>query len=272
MSKFIIAFLFTFINITMAHAQLGQSANYGTRSLSLGGISATLNGADAIFNNFSNIASIDSLSVLVSSERRFELHELTSVAIGAQLPVGNIGNIAMSISSYGFDEYKEQKFSILYARKISSKVSISLNLDYNNLRIEQFGNKGFLSFGLGVSGTLGSGFRYGVYIFNPEKIEIAEATEVPAFLKLGVVKTFSAELGLFGEVVKVIDEDINVIIGFEYKPIDVFSLRLGYNTNPGAFAFGLAYQGFPSISIETGTQYNTILGLTPGVTVKYLSK
>jgi hypothetical protein len=272
MSKVITAFIFTIVNISLANAQLGQNASYGTRSLSLGGISATLNGADAIFNNFSNIGSTDSLSLLVSSERRFELQELTSVAIGAQLPVANIGNIALAISSYGLDEYKEQKFSLLYARKISSKVSISVNLDYNNLRIEQFGNKGFLSFGLGASGSLGKGFRFGVYIFNPEKIEIAEATEVPGLLKLGVQKTFSADLGLFGEVVKVIDEDINVVLGFEYKPIDVFSFRLGYNTNPGAFAFGLAYQGFPNISIEGGSQYNTVLGLTPGITVKYQRK
>ena len=272
MSKVITAFLVYIINISIANAQLGQSANYGTRSLSLGGISATLNGADAIFNNFSNISNSDSLSVLVSSERRFELQELTSVALGFQLPVAKIGNIGLAISSYGFDAYKEQKFSVLYARKISQKVSISLNLDYNNLRIEQFGNKAFLSFGIGVSGDLGKGFKYGVYIFNPEKIEIAEATEVPGYLKLGIQKHFSEDLNLFGEVVKVIDEDINVIIGFEYKPINILSFRLGYNTNPGAFAFGLAYKAFPNISIEGGSQYNTVLGLTPGVTVKYQRK
>lgn len=269
MSKSIILFLIFMLTAYHSYSQLGQNSNFGTKSLSLGGISTTLGGGDAIFNNFANITASDSLSALVSSERRFELEELTSVSLGIQLPISKLGNVGVSVFSYGLDEFKEQKFSLLYARKISKNISMSLNFDYNNLTIQQFGNKGFISFGIGSSGGLGNGYSYGIYLFSPEKIEIAEATEVPGYMKMGVKKTFSSNLNLYTDIVKVIDEDLNVILGFEYNPIKAISLRIGYNTNPGAFAFGLAYQGLPNITIEGGTQYNTILGVTPGVSVKY---
>jgi len=269
MSRILLLIFFCLSSVYVLEAQLGINANYGARSLSLGGISATLNGADAIFNNFSNIKTTDSLSVLVSSERRFELEDLTSIAFGIQVPLSKLGHFGLMISNYGLDEYKEQKFSFLYSRKISQKVSLSVNFDYNTIAIQQFGNKGFISFGIGASGDLGEGFSYGVYIFSPEKIDIAEATEVPGYLKLGIQKKFSSELSLFTEAVKVIDEDLNVIVGLEYQPLKLLTLRFGYNTNPGAFSFGLAYTGITNLAIEGGTQYNTILGLTPGITVKY---
>jgi len=272
MSRLLLVLFYFILCTGLVHAQLGQNANYGTRSLSLGGISSTLDGSDALLNNFSNITNSSDFLAIVSSERRFELEDLTSIAFGLHLPVAKFGHLGFTISSYGLDEYQEQKFSLLYARKLSQKISVSLNFDYNNLRIEQFGSQGFISFGIGIAGDLGNGFNYGVYIFNPEKIEVAEANEVPGFLELGIQKEFSKSLILFGEISKVIDEEANLSIGFSYNPIEILSIRLGFNTTPGAFSFGISYKALTNLSIEGGSQYDPILGLTPGISLKYNRK
>lgn len=261
--------LFFCLSHLFLYAQRATISNNGTKSLSLGGISATLTGTDAIINNFSNVTNLDKFSAIASSERRFELNELTSAIVGLQMPLGKFGHAGVVISAYGFDEYKEQKISLLYGRKLSENLSISANFDYNTFNIDQFGSKGTFSFGLGASGSLGSGFNFGVYVFNPEKIEIAEASEIPGYIKAGVSKYFSSKISLYTELTKYIDEEMNVSLGIDYQLIDVLNFRIGYNSSPGAICFGIAYNGISNLVIEGGTQYNTILGVTPGITLKY---
>ena len=272
MQRLLITFFVSCFFLCKILSQQGVIVNNGSKSLSLGGISSTLDNADAILNNFSGITSSSNLMVIASSERRFELEELTSATFGVSLPVAKIGYLGLVVSTYGFEEYTERKMSFGYARKLSQYISISANFDFNTVSINQFGTKQFISFGLGISGRFSNDFRYGVYIFNPEKIEIAESNEVPGFIKVGINKEFSKTLSLYSEVHKPIDEDINFLLGVDYQLIDDFSVRVGYNTNPGGFGFGLSYSGVPQLVLEGGTQYNSILGLTPGFTFKYMPR
>ncbi|MBT8231492.1 MAG: hypothetical protein HKN51_14255 [Saprospiraceae bacterium] len=256
------------MSLSVAYSQRGTIVNHGTKSLSMGGISSSLKGSDALLNNFSAIVGETEFSGLLSSERRFELEELTSAILGVHLPV-EFGHIGLVVSSYGFSEYKEQKLSLAYARKLSKYLSVSANFDYNSFRINSFGNKSVLSFGIGFFGKLSDNLNYGIYLFNPEKIEIAEATEIPGFINVSLSYKFNEDLTLYSEIEKVIDEEINFKLGVAYQMIDKLSIYTGFNSLPGAFSFGLSYKMLNIVTIEGGTQYDTLLGITPGITVKY---
>ncbi|MBT8230909.1 MAG: hypothetical protein KJO50_11660 [Bacteroidia bacterium] len=266
--RFLILFQFLVYSVSY-NAQRGLNPECGTRSLALAGIYTTLDGADALFSNFSNLGSETSFMALGSTSRRFELTELTTASLGFSFPLKNVGYMGLSFSSYGFETYSEQKLSLLYARKIFDLLSLSLNLDYNLLRINSHGHTSALSFGLGLTGQLSGSIYYGINIFNPERIEIANNTEMATAIRCGFKFILSGQLTAFTELKKVIDEDPNMIFAMEYLAGDKIFLRLGTHTNPGGISFGIGYQLSDRLSLDSGVSYNTLLGLTPGFCLKY---
>jgi len=254
--------------VAKGHSQRGIVPQFGAKSLGMGSISSTLDGADALFNNFSQVTSQTKLSAIVSSQRRFSLSELTSVSAGFHLPLKSFGHFGLAMSSYGFEDYKEQKMSLMYSRKIKGFVSLSANFDYNILRITEHGSQGYISFGLGLSGDITKTLSYGLYIFTPEKIEILSNSEVPTYLQFGVSNQFSDKLTAHFEIEKIIDEQINFKTGIDLMLISSFYLRAGFNTHPSQVSFGLGYS-FQNFMIDGAVNYDTLFGTTPGVSLKY---
>lgn len=252
-----------------ANAQRGVTYNHGTKSLSLGNVSSVLTGADAILNNFSAIDDDITFSAIASSERRFSISGFNTAIVGFQYKLADLGHIGAVFNTYGFEDYSENKFKIMYARKITSKMNLSVNFDYNSIRIVNFGSKSFLSFGLGVYGQFMDDLSYGVYLFSPEKLEIAEASEVPGYIQIGITKRFNQGLSAYLEVEKPIDFDPNIKLGIDYNVFNKVNLRIGYNTAPSAFGFGISYILNETLGLDLGSQYNTILGMTPSMTIYY---
>jgi hypothetical protein len=259
----------TLFSGTFLHAQSGLVADQGARSLALSGISATLNSSDAVFNNFSNITDTQGFGAIASSLRRFNLSELSVASIGVYNKLGNFGHLGLNFSHYGFEDFKNQRFSLLYARKLSQIISVSANFDFNTIRISEFGSSSSIGFGIGISGLITDNLKYGISIINPEKLEIAEATELSPVLKFGLSFALSRKITGYTEIEKIVDEDINIIVGIEYLMEDKLSLRMGVHTNPGGFSFGLQYRIHARFIIDGAASYNTLLGLTPGLSLKY---
>lgn len=266
--RFLLIIITTFHFVGLG-AQRGINADNGARSLSLSGISSTLNNTDALFNNFSNLSDATSIALMASTQRRFELAELTTASFGVALPVQKIGVFGLTFSNYGFEEYSEQKITLAYARRLMDKVSLSVHFDYNNLRVSEFGSTSAFGFGLGLSGELSDNLSYGISIYNPEKIELVQNTELLTTIKFGLAYKTSKAVTIFTEVEKIIEEDINLIFGLEYLIQEKVFLRISSNTNPGAISFGIGYVFSKNLSIDGGFGYDTLLGTSPGLTLKY---
>lgn len=266
--RFILLFLLLCFSLNV-QAQRGLNPDFGARNLALSGINTTLDGHDALFNNYSNLAGSNSFMAMGSTNRRFELPELTTSSLGCSFPIGSVGNLGISFSNFGFDSYSEQKFSVLYGRKLFNQLSLSLNLDYNLVRINSYGNTSAFSFGMGLSGNLSEFLSYGIYIFNPEKIEIANNTEIASALRFGLKMKLSEKISAFGEIEKIIDEELNMIFALEYLAAEKIFLRLGTHTNPAGMSFGIGYLFSEFLSFDGAAAYDTLLGFTPGFSVKY---
>jgi len=247
-----------------------MTPDFGARSLAMAGIGATLEGSDAVFNNFANSVSNDGLFLLANTQRRFSLSELTSASFGIQSSIQRFGHIGFAFSNYGFEEYSEQKISVLYARQLHKLISISANFDFNSIRVSEYGSGSALSFGIGIAGKISEALKYGIYIFNPEKIEIAENTEILSSLRIGFSYIISQKVSSFVEMEKIVDEELNIIVGMEYLMADKVFLRVGANTNPGSVSFGLGYYLSNSLAFDGAVNYNTLLGLTPGLSLRYM--
>lgn len=253
----------------LALAQRGLIEDQGARSLGLAGISSTLDGSDALFNNFANVTATDRFGVMASTQRRFNLEELTVVGIGAHIKAGNFGHLGLRLSQYGFDEFSQQQVSIHYARQLNAYIALAVNFDFLSVRINEFGSTQSVGFGIGLSGKINDQLRYGIQILNPEKLELTEGTELNSLIRAGIVFAFSEKLNLYTEFEKNINEDPNLIVGLEYLLSDKFYARIGANSSPGGFALGLQYRHNSRFIIDGGAGYDTILGTTPGISLQY---
>ena len=266
--RFIILILLIYYS-TRAYAQNGINPDFGARNLALSGISATLDGPDAMFNNYSALAGTKSFMAMASTNRRFSLTQLSTTSIACSFPFQDMATLGFSLSRFGFEYYNEQKLSVLMARKIFNGFSMSINLDYNLINIKDYGHAGSFSFGLGLSGNISETLSYGIYIFTPEKIEIAPNTKISSAMKFGLKTLLSTKLRIYGEIEKIIDKDINMIFALEYLAVDRLFFRIGTHTNPAGISFGIGYPFTDSISFDGSASINTLLGFTPGFSIKY---
>ncbi|NNE26279.1 MAG: hypothetical protein HKN09_05510, partial [Saprospiraceae bacterium] len=157
-----------------------------------------------------------------------------------------------------------------YARKILSNLSIAAHLDVNLIQIQDLGSNSTLSFGISLAGKIDDKMAYGISIFNPEKIEIATESEIASAIRVGLNRQVSTNLKLYLDVEKIIDTPLNILAGVEYKPAESLKIRMGSSTNPGGISFGLGYTlGDGKLKIDGGSQYNTLLGFTPGASLNY---
>ncbi len=255
-----------FINLAQRNIQ-----NFsGARSIALGNIKSSLDGADAIIHNFSQISfSTDKIHYLLGSEQRYNLKELSNIFAGMHYSRPGYGSFGLSFSKYGFKDFNEAKYGLSYARKVSLNLSISLNIDLNTFSITDYGRRNRMAFGLGLSGLITDHLAYSFQFYNLEKITIALNSEARGFIRFGFRYQLSDITTIHAEVEKLIDESITIRFGFEYEVFDNIIIRGGFNTNPGAITFGFAYKVSSIIIIEGGSQYNMQLGVLPSVSLKY---
>ncbi len=271
LNRLVWACLVLIVSVVQLSGQRGAYTYNGSRSAGLGGINSTINSVDALFNNFSSISyDSHSFGVIIGSQQRFSLSELTNAQLGLYKIIDKNNAFGLSLNTYGFSEYREHKLSLNYARRIIDKLSVSVNFDYNQLVISENGQNSFFSYGIGLSGKITDKIGYGAYIFNFENNTIAEQSESNAFIQLGFYNKVSKKLTIHTEVEKYVEETINVKLGLEYDAVESVSFRLGFSSFPGTITFGVSIMALDKIYVDVDAQYNTLLGTSPSISLRYL--
>lgn len=261
--------LVTSLIVHFCSAQRGLTVDQGAYSSSIGGISSVLLGSDAILGNFSNLADDTSSCYIISTSRRFSLSELASYSLGTHIPINKVGHIGFSVSSYGFDAYMEQNFSVHYAKRLGKSIALSSSFGYQRLTLEEYGSKGLITFALGVSGSISKSLRYGIVISNPENSAFSETTPLISEIKLGFAYKVSNKVTSYAEVEKSLEERLNFKVGLHYRIHPLLGLTAGFNTDEGQTSFGFSYQIIPKLSLDAAFQYDSLLGITPIISMKW---
>jgi len=268
--RFLVIVTCFLISSNISFGQKGLSAEQGALSTSLGGIKAVLSGSDAVLNNFSLITDQTDLGIILSSSRRFNISELSTVALGVHLPVSKFGHFGVELYSFGFDAYSEQLVSLKYARKLMKNFSVSTSFGLQSVQVEGSGSAHKLAFSLGMSGNLYDNLSWGVFVSNPERQSLNENTDLVTSLAFGLSYEVSEKVSFYSEVEKQLEEDIAFRTGLDYSIFRNFNLRFGYNTLPGQINLGFSLLILDSISFESAIAYDSLLGITPVVSFNYL--
>ena len=262
-SLFILVTSFWTINVS---AQLEVQTS---RSAALGGNLTMLSQEDAILANFANTLDYNSVGVVLSTDRRFSLQELSTYALGAVFQLKSKARIGFSIAQYGFDEYSESEFKLKYARKLYKNFSLAADLGYRRTSVFEHGSVSKPIFGLSFSGVLSGSLSYGGRLSNPIILESDNRFRPLTRIILGVRYLISTKVKTYLELDKHISEPLNIKLGLEYQIHPEMQLLMGYNTGPGSFGLGISLLHLDKFKFDVSAEYNIIFGLSPYVTCRY---
>ena len=219
----------------------GDISPIGSRSAGMGRSSVAITDFWGAMNNQAGIALYTKPAVGIYYESRFLLSELSTKCIAGMVPT-KYGVFAASYRHFGYSLYNSQKIGVAYARAFGSKLRIGLQLDYLQTSLgNNYGNKGNVTFELGVQTDVSDKITIGAWVFNPIMVKLAEYDDekLPAVFRLGFAWHISETFLATAEVEK--STAIKPVVfrgGLEYELKGKFFFRTGFSTHKEIFSFG----------------------------------
>ena len=242
----------------------------GARSLGLSHASVSFSDVWGTFNNQAGIAGLDGISAGFFYESRFGVDLLSLSAGSVVLPAGN-GAFGLSFFQFGSGVFKENKYALAYARRLSEKWSAGIQLDYLAQTFpENARAKGFATVEGGVLYQPSEKLHLGVHIFNPVKGGIdapAGKVEIPVIFRAGGHYRFDELVLVAFEAEKDNQNPALLKTGIEFLPVENLALRFGVSGKPFKYTAGVGYKT-GNLSADLGFSYHGNLGITPSVSVQ----
>jgi hypothetical protein len=262
-------FLLLWLAISMSYASRFQSI--GARSLGLSNANITLSDVWSSNNNQAGLAFIKNTAFGVAYQNNFNQSELSLKALNGAIKTG-IGGFGFSVQQFGFSDYNENKMGVGYGLKMSSKVSLGVQLNYHLISIAetQTPNKQGVSADLGLVAKPTEHLTIASHISNVSNATFLDNDEekIPMHIKIGIGYSFSEKVLAVAEIDKNIDLKPNLKAGLEYHPIEALFFRAGINSYDSKMSFGLGYQ-YKGLQLDLATSYQTYLGYITQISLNY---
>ena len=259
-------YIFPFLLLFFSKISPAQINFQPARAAGMGQASVAYRDVNSLLSNQAGLAWLEDLSVLATAERRFALSELNSVAAGVALPVG-LGTFGFVAGSFGFEDFRQQKLGLAYARRLMDNFSVGAQFDYIQTRIPEYGSRGVITFEAGMQGKLSKEITVGIHVFSPAKVEFAEGEYLPAIFRLGFAWLLSDKALFAAELEKDVDFKARVKGGFEYRIAQPVYLRTGFGNNPSTFHLGIGFLLNGNLTIATASAFHKNLVFPPAAGV-----
>jgi hypothetical protein len=244
----------------------------GARSRALSDAFVSISDVWSTFHNQSGIAGLEHFTAGFYYESRYMVDELSLAAGSLIIPI-NRGNFGISFYQFGKEVYKENKYALAYAIKLSAKFTAAIQLDYFTQRLpENDRSKGFATFETGIIYQPVKMFFLGAHIFNPVKsgIETLQGKEkMPAIFRFGGHYKFEEMVIVAVEVQKNSDAKAIIKSGIEFSPGKKLALRLGVSGKPLNYTAGIGYT-IGKLTTDISFGYHGNLGITPAVSIQFV--
>ncbi|MEM8523024.1 MAG: hypothetical protein AAGG68_00200 [Bacteroidota bacterium] len=265
--KTIITFFLLF-SVLCLFAQNNQSSLAGARGAAMGSTGILFTDINSAFVNQAGLANLEGFAGNVFAERRFLNSPINSISGAAAAPV-SFGTFAITINSFGIENYQEQKIGLAYARQLLKGLSIGVQFDYLSTNIPLYGNVGVFTFEAGLQAQLLQDLQFGFHLYSPAQIDLVEEVPLPTIYKAGLAYTPSDKVFLIVEVEKDIDYPVRFKAGAEYQFSETFFLRTGIATQPTLASLGIGVLFNERLAVDISASYHQILGVSPSVGVSY---
>jgi hypothetical protein len=243
----------------------------GARSAALGNISVPFQDVWSAAQNPAGLGFIQQPCAGIFYRNRFFLKEFSTRSAALAVPL-KPGILGLSFIHSGFSLYRENKYSLSFAKAFSKSFSIGMAIYYHHTCIaEANGNFSAFSGELGLQARLRKNLLVGVKLSNPTRVKPGKAgsESMPTYLQLGISYAFSSCVSVMLETEKELTRKPRFKAGIEYEPLSGFYLRAGVNNGPDPSTFGIGFC-IRDFQINLSTTYHPTLGISPQVGLTYL--
>ncbi len=245
----------------------------GSRSAAMGFTGVSISDFWSVINNQAGMAFNENQALGFYTENRFLLKELNRSTLAYTNPFFT-GNIGLNFTYFGYSMYNEKKAGVAYAKKLSERFALGLQLDYFHTTLgDNYGSKSAITFEIGFFYKLNSQLSIGGHVYNPIQANFNDYNieKIPSTISFGFSYNISDNILVVVETEKYITLPVNLKIGTEYKINDISFARIGINTNPTllTFGYGISYNSF---IFDFSSNYHQLLGYSPQISVIYQFK
>ena len=252
----------------------GGNPHFGGRSAAMGNASIALKDLWAIKHNQAGLAFLKKAEAGLAYESKFSLKELATKAAVVAVPI-EVGTFGLNLSQFGYSQYNENKFGVAFAKKLSSKFAIGVQLNYQYIQFQEseYGRKGFITGEVGFMADISENLTIGAHIFNPGFVKVAEFDDerIPIIMRLGGNYKFSDKFKTLFEIEKDIQHNAEIKLGGEYQAHKKIYLRAGVSTEPFQNSFGIGFN-HSNLKIDIAAAYHSTLGYSPNISLTYSIK
>ena len=172
------------------------------------------------------------------------------------------GVAGAGIHRFGDDLYNEQVLSFGFANTFGL-ASLGLKANYIQYRAEGQETRSAFTLSFGGIARLTPKLLFGAHIVNINQPVIDEQSgeRIPTRLLAGLSIKPSELLILNGEIEKDLGHPATLKSGLEYRVLEKFAFRTGFNLQPEAGFFGLGFKT-QKFALDYAVQYNHELGMS----------
>lgn len=259
--------IFSLVSFRTAYSQF-ELLDVGAKPIALGGAFTSLaNNSNAVYYNPAGISQMQFREVSIFySPAPFGLKELANGTVNFVEPT-KFGTFGLSAKTYGFELYKEITATLTYANNYRKKIYYGANVNYYNLKIQNYGSDATFGVDIGVLAYLTDFLRWGFSAFNLNRPSIGTLKDkLPQVYRTGLSVQPRNDLNFVLDVEKDTRYTASVKSGIEYTLYDMVDLRAGIGTEPTKFSGGVGFY-YSLFEIGYGFYNHQDLGLTHQGTV-----
>ncbi|MCS6990725.1 MAG: hypothetical protein NZL95_02565 [Chitinophagales bacterium] len=252
----------------IAETASGQWQNFPARSQAMGGAGLCFQHPEALWMNPAALVAVPSPFMSATANQPFLLPELGIYSAGAAWPFAHDA-WGVSTTYTGYDAFNQKKVALAYSRRITTAVSLGIQLDYFHTSVQEYGSSGTLTGEVGLLVAFSSQLHLGATLFNPYPVGWGfGGQKVPTIMRIGLGYQPASIVQLATEVEKDIDQPARIRLGVEYQAAPVLWLRAGLFTNPATACAGAGLRTGP-LRLDFAVQYHQLLGPGPSATLVY---
>ncbi|MGB5988657.1 MAG: hypothetical protein WBG43_02815 [Marinifilaceae bacterium] len=257
-------FLYLLISICLTCPIFGQNINTGTSYSGMGNSCVMLSSPESIYHNVAGIHNVKNYVVGMSYIEKFNIKEFSTRSLFVVCPFKWFVS-AVDYQIFGYSKYCFDQFGLSIARSLSSNFSIGVKLRYLHSFIENYhSHRTDYNIDLGIQ------YKYKDYFYIGANISNLVDNNNPIseqLFRLGLAYRYTDFLFSF-EYDKILDFKEFYLMGFEYKILNNFSIKSGYNTIGNTKYFGLEYK-YKKFSSSVAFSMHEILGISSELSFSY---
>jgi len=252
---------------TQAASQITQRSDHAL-SLATSNNAAMLLDAHSLYVNPAAIlASQYKIDFTTSAVNRYNT-DIFSLSGAVSFIFNEQSAVGLLVGSYGIDGFKENNAAISFTRTIGNNSYLAIQPSLYRLDIEGLGQRSSWDLTLGYWGRINDHWTLSAHTQNMRSF-IGKEGDRQGLAQLGINYLLSDQAEIYTSLSYDSDDTWRLSPGILYRPHQILSLYISFNTTPSSIGFGTSIQVQDYLSVQLGYAAHPDLGSSLGLSLSY---